>query len=183
VLQSQSIKLPPSSLLWQRHKASPLEVHLPVFIIIIIIIKKQLSSGEIFVGSLQWMSGLQTATVLDAAHCPCIPLSLAERMVKSSHRYLCTRYSQYHQYNPQPCQQFTAKLVQGGNLLSVNKFFSPGQKNRCYLFCIMRKIGQCGKYIRSLAFPLWTSFTVIGFQWTYVLWSLIYSLIIMHLYS
>jgi hypothetical protein len=29
----------------------------------------------------------------------------------------------------------TVKLVQGGNLLSVNKFYSHGQKNQCYLFC------------------------------------------------
>jgi hypothetical protein len=27
-------------------------------------------------------------------------------------------------------------------------------------FCIMRKLGQCGKYIWSLAIPLWTSFPV-----------------------
>jgi hypothetical protein len=28
-------------------------------------------------------------------------------------------------------------------------------------FCIMRKLGQCGKYIQSLAIPLLTSFTVL----------------------
>jgi hypothetical protein len=41
-----------------------------------------------------------------------------------------------------------------------NKFYSPGQKNQCYLFCIMRKFVQCGKYFRSHAVPPYTSFTV-----------------------
>jgi hypothetical protein len=38
----------------------------------------------------------------------------------------------------------------------------PGQKNQCYLFCIMRKFVQCGKYFRSHAVPPYTSFTVLG---------------------
>jgi hypothetical protein len=46
-------------------------------------------------------------------------------------------------------------------LLNVNKFCSPGQKNQCYLFCIMRKFVQCGKYFRSHAVPPYTSFTVL----------------------
>jgi hypothetical protein len=44
----------------------------------------------------------------------------------------------------------------------VNKFYSPGQKNQCYLFCIIRKFVQCGKYFRSHAVPPYTSFTVLG---------------------
>jgi hypothetical protein len=46
-------------------------------------------------------------------------------------------------------------------LLNVNKFYSPGQKNQCYLFCKLRKFVQCGKYFRSHAVPPYTSFTVI----------------------
>jgi hypothetical protein len=42
----------------------------------------------------------------------------------------------------------------------VNKFYSPGQKNQCYLFCIMRKFVQRGKYFRSHAVPPYTSVTV-----------------------
>jgi hypothetical protein len=45
-------------------------------------------------------------------------------------------------------------------LFNVNKFNSPGQKNQCYLYCIMRKFVQCGKYFRSHAVPPYTSFTV-----------------------
>jgi hypothetical protein len=45
-------------------------------------------------------------------------------------------------------------------LLNVNKFYSSGQKNQCYLFCIMQKFVQCGKYFRSHAVPPYTSFTV-----------------------
>jgi hypothetical protein len=45
-------------------------------------------------------------------------------------------------------------------LLNVNKCYSPGQKNQCHLFCIMRKFVQCGKYFRSHAVPPYTSFTV-----------------------
>jgi hypothetical protein len=48
-------------------------------------------------------------------------------------------------------------------LLNVNKFYSPGQKNQCYLFCIMRKFAQCGKYFRSHAVPPYTSFTDVQF--------------------
>jgi hypothetical protein len=47
-------------------------------------------------------------------------------------------------------------------LLNVNKFYSPGQKNECYLFCIMRKFVQCGKYFRSHAVPPYTRFTVLS---------------------
>jgi hypothetical protein len=54
----------------------------------------------------------------------------------------------------------TVKPVPGRNLLNVNRHYSPGLKNQCYLFCIMQKLGRCGKYIRSLAIPLQTSFTV-----------------------
>jgi hypothetical protein len=46
-------------------------------------------------------------------------------------------------------------------LLNGNKFYSPGQKNQCYLFCIMRKFVQCGKYFRSHAVPPSTCFTVL----------------------
>jgi hypothetical protein len=56
---------------------------------------------------------------------------------------------------------YKAELELGGNLLNVNKFYSPGQKNQCYLFCITRKFVQCGKYFRSHAVPPYTSFTVI----------------------
>jgi hypothetical protein len=45
-------------------------------------------------------------------------------------------------------------------LLKVKKIYSPGQKNQCYLFCIMRKFVKCGKYFRSHAVPPYTSFTV-----------------------
>jgi hypothetical protein len=47
-----------------------------------------------------------------------------------------------------------AEREYGGNLLNANKFYSPGQKNQRYLFCIMQKLVQCGEYIRSLAIPL-----------------------------
>jgi hypothetical protein len=36
----------------------------------------------------------------------------------------------------------------------------PARRISVNLFCITRNLGQCGKYIRSLAIPLWTSFTV-----------------------
>jgi hypothetical protein len=48
----------------------------------------------------------------------------------------------------------------------VNKFYILGQNNQCYLFCILRKLGQCVKHIRSLVIPLWTSFTVLE-NWTF----------------
>lgn len=57
-----------SSLFWQHHNASPLDVHLRVFIMIM---EKHLSSGWIFVELLQWTSSLQTATAVDAAHSSC----------------------------------------------------------------------------------------------------------------
>jgi hypothetical protein len=52
-------------------------------------------------------------------------------------------------------------------LINVNKSYSPGQKNQCYLFCIMRKFVQCGKYFRSHAVPPYTSFTVFRYKATF----------------
>jgi hypothetical protein len=49
-------------------------------------------------------------------------------------------------------------------VLNVNKFYSPGQKNQCYLFCIVRKFVHCGKYFRSHAVPPYTRFTVFKFS-------------------
>jgi hypothetical protein len=56
-------------------------------------------------------------------------------------------------------------------LLNVNKFYRPGQKNQCYLFCIMRKFVQCGKYFLSHAVPPYTSFTVFGVEYDVVVTS------------
>jgi hypothetical protein len=55
-------------------------------------------------------------------------------------------------------------------LLNVNKFYSPGQRNQCYLFCIRRKFVQCGKYFRSHAVPPYTSFTVYNYVVTTTNW-------------
>jgi hypothetical protein len=49
---------------------------------------------------------------------------------------------------------FTHKQVPCSILIYFQLFFLQ--------FCIMRKIAQFGKYIRSLAIPPWTSFTVFG---------------------